>query len=420
MSTLVFIRSCPETGYQWYYQSRESGRFWVCGGGSPDGLRQELGEDHGRLCLILPGECIGSRRVAFVAKESRHLREAIPFQLEDGLLGDVEELHFAFGKQEDSTDSRGNEDAHVAVAWCNREWLKRQLEPLQAQGLELALAIAEPMLLGRNGGWALHLNDHLIAHIADGYGFSIEPELMVTALEFLLEQAGPPPRLQVSAPTAALLDQLRSALPPALSNVADFHCQSLPQRWDSLQGDSPGHGGEYREINLLQGEFAPRLPLLRWWQQWRGLAAMLLVAVTAWSVDGVLEIQQLKRQQALVQQQLETAFRSVVPEGLLVDARQQLRSHLLALDADTHYRGPVQFLASIAPALEEGAPVEIRGFSYHRDEGEVRLNCRAGSFTAIDQLVTRLQRHGLKPELVHANADSDGQRARIRIGWGHG
>jgi general secretion pathway protein L len=364
----------------------------------------------------LPGANIGNRIVPFVARESRHLQEVVPFQLEDGLLGDVEELHFAFGPWRYADGNAEGADARVPVAWCRREWLQDQLEPLRRQELELCLAIPEPLLLVRKSGWALHLEDHLIAHIDDGFGFSVEPELMTAALELLLQQMGAPDRVQVSAPTSGLLDQLRSALPPELAGIADFHCQSLTQRCVYLQTDPLNRAADFHELNLLQGEFSPRLPLARWWRQWRGLAAIMLVAVAAWSVNSLLEMQQLKRQQEQLQQQLETAFRSVVPEGLLVDARQQLRNLLLSLDAGTDYRGPIQLLASIAPALEEDASVEIKGFAY--DRGDVRLNCQAGSFTAIDQFLSRLQQQGLKPELVHSNADGDGQRARIRIGWG--
>ena len=31
-------------------------------------------------------------------------------------------------------------------------------------------------------------------------------------------------------------------------------------------------------LNLLQGDFAPRLPLARWWRQWRAVAALFAAA----------------------------------------------------------------------------------------------------------------------------------------------
>jgi type II secretory pathway component PulL len=49
---------------------------------------------------------------------------------------------------------------------------------------------------------------------------------------------------------------------------------------------------------------------------------------------------------------------------------------------------------------------------------DLRLNCRAQSFSAIEKLRGRLVAAGLAAELVHSSADGEGQQARFRISWG--
>ncbi len=367
---------------------------------------------------MLSGEHTGNRVVPFVARESRHLRAAIPFQLEDTLLGDIDDLHFAFGQWRFAAGPANGHDAEVAVAWCQREWLQRQIAPFAEHQLELASAVPESLLVVRECGWSLHLDEQLLCHIDHGFGFTIDPALTTESLALLLQEARKPSRLQLSAPTQERLEQLQAALPAAIRGMADCYCQTLVQRLAPLQPDSTHSAIEWSGLNLLQGAFAPRLPLARWWQQWRGLAAMLLVAITAWSTNSLLDIHQLRQQQAKLQEQIELTFRTVVPEGLLVDAEKQLRNRLLALGNDGNYQGPVGLLASIAPALAQDPSVELKGFSYNLRQGDVRLNCQAGSFTSIEQLLSRLQQQGLNAELVHSSADGEGQRARLRIAWG--
>lgn len=414
----MLIRPCIEKGYRWYYASAEACQGGFSGSGSLDKLRTELGEARVELWLMLSTDHTSTRIVPFVARESRHLRAAIPFQLEDTLLGDIDDLHFAFGQWRRAAGLASGNDAEVAVSWCQREWLQRQLAPFAEQQLELASAVPESLLLVRGSGWSLHLEDQLLCHIDHGFGFSIAPELMTESLELLLQQSGMPKNVQLSAASMERLEQLQAALPEALQGIAESHCQTLAQRLAPLQCDNFDGSPEWPALNLLQGSFAPRLPLARWWQQWRSLAAMVLFAITAWSTNSVLEIQQLKNQQTVLENQIESAFRSVVPEGLMVDAPKQLRNRLLELDAGSSYQGPVALLASIAPVLARDQTVELNGFAYNLRQGDVRLNCQAESFTAIEQLLSRLQEQGIDAELVHSSADGKGQRARLRIAWG--
>jgi type II secretory pathway component PulL len=103
---------------------------------------------------------------------------------------------------------------------------------------------------------------------------------------------------------------------------------------------------------------------------------------------------------------------------LLVDAEKQLRNRLQSLGSNSNYTGPVSLIARIAPIFEQDETIELRGLSYNQRQGDIRLNCRAQSFSAIEQLLARLQRSGLRSQLVHSSADGEGQQARFRIAWG--
>jgi type II secretory pathway component PulL len=144
---------------------------------------------------------------------------------------------------------------------------------------------------------------------------------------------------------------------------------------------------------------------------------MICLLLATWSLVTLLEIQQHRSQQRHTQAQIEMAFRSVVPRGVLVDAEKQLRNQLAGLDSDTDYTGPVALLARIAPLLENDAGIQLRGLTYNQRQRDIRLNFQAQSFSAIEQLLARLLQAGLQTELVHSSADGKAQQARFRIRW---
>ena len=46
------------------------------------------------IVLVIPGEKVVTTRAAYNAAEKRHFRQLLPYQLEEQIIGDVEDLHF--------------------------------------------------------------------------------------------------------------------------------------------------------------------------------------------------------------------------------------------------------------------------------------------------------------------------------------
>jgi general secretion pathway protein L len=413
----VLIRASGRGDYQWV---RLDAPAWIQSPSVTGNLAQlqgELGAQPGQLWLLLPGTQVNTRIVPFIVREHRHLRVAIPYQLEESIAGDIEQLHFAFGEWRRLAEPSGDNDATVAVAWCNRDWLKAQIAPFTEQALELHCVVPEPLLLQRKKGWALQLDETLRCHLDHGHGISIDAELLGPVLAMLCQQQEMPDSVTLTAPSPQLLEQLAGALPENLRGIAEQRCESL---WASLSpvGEFLAHSTEQAaEINLLQGEFARRLPLQNWWQQWRSLAATGLLALTIWSAGSVLDIAQQRRENVHLQANIESAFRTVVPAGVLVDAEKQLRNRLASLDASVAYNSPVALIARIAPLIGEDAGIVMRGLTFNQRLGDVRLSCSAPAFSNIEQLLSRLNASGLTAELVHSSADGGGQQARFLIRW---
>lgn len=419
MPSLVLIRAYPAGGYQWLCLDSGSDTPAEPRSGSLEQCEEELAGSAFQLCLLLPGDIVSTRLMPFARREHRHLRQAMPYQLEEFLAGDVEALHFALGQWRTAEQPQDDLDAVVACAWCDRAWLQQQLQAFAEHGLELSSVSTEPLMLQRDSGWVLRLEDTLWCHIDNGFGFALDSELATDALEILCHEHGVPTRLVLSAQSEPELQRLKQLLPQVLQGIAELRCESLWQSISPVSNNPVTHPSRSQpEINLLQGDFARRLPLAKWWRQWRSVAALLAVAVIAWSANSLVHIRQQRAQQQHFDMQIESAFRSVIPEGVLVDAEKQLRNRLASLGSNSNYTGPVELIARIAPIVQKDGSIEMRGLSYNQRQGDIRLNCRAQSFSAIEQLLARLQGSGLQAQLVHSSTDGEGQQARFRIHWG--
>lgn len=417
MPSQVLIRMHCSGIYQWWSPGFDPAGENPVAEGTLLELRAALGAGRHQLCLLAPGDRVSTRLVPYISRERRHIAQALPYQLEDLLVGDIEDVHFAFGKGRESPQPQGEEDAVMPVAWCDRQWLGEILLSFAEHDLELCHVVPEPLCLPRGQGWAFHQDDSLLCHIGNGHGFAVQPELAADVFAMLYQEHGAPDELLISAPGREGLDLLKRALPVKLQGLAS---EKLKTRWQVIAPQNANNGETVPgfELDLLQGEFGRRLPLAHWWKQWRGVAALLCVALLAWAANELMFIQQHHGEQARLQAQIEYTFRSVVPRGVLVDAEKQLRNRLVSLGGDTDYQGPVELLARIAPLVEQGDGILVRGLTYNMRQRELRLNCRAASFSGIEQLRGRFITAGLDAELVHSGADGDGQQARFRISWG--
>ena len=77
-------------------------------------------------CLALPSDRVRNLTVPVAPEEVKHLRRALPFMLEESLLEDVSELHFAHAPLRDGLQAVGI----VKRATIN-EWMEEMPEPLR-------------------------------------------------------------------------------------------------------------------------------------------------------------------------------------------------------------------------------------------------------------------------------------------------
>jgi len=244
----------------------------------------------------------------------------------------------------------------------------------------------------QEAAWTLALEQDLLhLHHGPGQGFSLELALAAAALQGLLADSAPPELITLLG-NEAQCAQLEAMLATVWAARADLSPAPVQKRyaalWDVLTDPASAR------LDLRQGEFACPLPWQRWWQQVRPVAVLAGVALLLQVSVQLLQLYQFNAHFREVQADITAAYRQVMPDGVLVDAEQQLRSQLGGQAA-----GPggsvLHVLGRVAPlvAAHDGMTIGRLGWQGARRELQMAISARSNS--DILALAAALQAAGL-------------------------
>jgi general secretion pathway protein L len=331
--------------------------------------------------------------------------------LEETVIGDVDRFHFALGPLDNGKTS---------VAYLEKAWLEDVFAQLGECGVEVTQCWSAPLTLPfesftavaentESDCWTLQMQGGVVmVRYAAQLGFSVDQEHASLALQLLLtaqKRVDQLPSIALRAASAAELQHLTELLPVVLQpQVIASEQVGLWQR--DYSGSS---------INLCQGEFSQRLPIERWWRSWRGVA-MLAAACFAVHISILLyQIYDFRHQNLVIRQQIEAAYRHVVPQGALVDAERQLSGLVRELQPAGQVGSVTNMLAKVLPAVAAQGAITLRNVQYLGDSGEMNLQLQSSEYDAIESLRAELEATGLRAELLGSSAQGQTHSARLKI-----
>lgn len=355
--------------------------------------------------VILPGSQVSTRRLEYSEKEKKHLRNLLPFQLEDSVVGDVEDLHFALASPRDGV---------ISVAYTDRVWLQAAFAELAALGVEVTHCWSAPLLLPlpapgvERPAWALGLyHNQLYVRYAPELGFSVDKTHAGIALLLLMEAqecVDILPELHLCAGDQASLAELVELLPGQVQDaVAD---QQVIDEW-ALEFNNAS-------IDLCQGEFSQRLPIERWWKMWQPIAFFAGVCLVVYLGVLMFEIYKLNAENLKIRQQIEASALTVVSK-VRGDAEKQISIMLRDLKPTTQSGSVMELLAVALPEVSGVPSVAVKGMSYAADPGDLNLNLQADSYSAFESLKNNIEAKGLKAEILGISAQGSQQTGRLKI-----
>ena len=330
------------------------------------------------------------------------IAQALPFALEDQLLGDPEQLNFSWWRE---TDNR------LSVAVTSRERLRAWTDALIQAKLRLKslcpVTLAVP--LAPDCWSAAFLGDELLVRRGTKSGFvcpaSVEnpPALLIAALqEATRDKRAPECLVLFHAPGGLRADawQSRLGVPVRIEK---------PSMWEATTEPQP-------PINLLARELAASVINLDALRPYLVAAVALLLWVIGSIAFDATEWWRLKRQHTQATNEMTRLLRDVFPEvKTVLDPAVQMQRSLEALQT-RQGAGNVDFLPLLARAtkvLRASPRVRVRGLRYA--DRALTLELTWPTPASPEALRAALEASGLHAELLAVTPRAGEVDGRVRL-----
>jgi general secretion pathway protein L len=203
-----------------------------------------------------------------------------------------------------------------------------------------------------------------------------------------------------------------------LPNWKDLHVPvTHGSTWDWRRATIPADA-----LNLLWGDFAPRLKVGEWWPILRPAVLILLAALCIEMLGANIEWAMLASEKRSLMQDMEHSYRTTFGESsMLVNAPLQMQRNLADLRHGAGLPDDGDFLPLLDAAsktLAGLAPGSLQ--SLHYESGRLDLDIRLAKSGDFPNLKRQLQTSGLKVQIADAHDAGNGAQARLSLMPGDG
>lgn len=379
------------------------------GDGSVQPVESASNEAHVIMCA--PGNQVSLYRVDIPPQAGRRWRQTVPYLLEEQLVGEAEEQHFALGARDDAAQT-------VDVAVTSHRRMKAWRDYLsglpQKGGWRV---IPEQLLLPwKPGSWTAVVEEgRILVRTGETNGFSVSPDEAGMLLQFAFTDAEENHR-----PKALNVYDLTGSFDLKTIEVPGLEIQQADGAKTSfLELASQGYSNP--PLDLLQGPYHTAhhkfSGLLRSFRIGLFLLAGILTVALAGSL---VERHRLESALAAATTEIRTLFTSSFPEiKRVVNPRFQMHQQLEMLRTTATF-GDAGFLGLISKTggvLKRTPGLVLESVSYK--EGSLDLRIAVQKLQAVSQVKAAIERQsGLRATIRSASSGEGGRVVgRLQVSW---
>lgn len=335
-------------------------------------------------------------------RSPRKIAQALPYALEDRLLGDPEALHFAWRRETSGS---------LSVAVTSRARLQGWTDRLTRAGIRPASICPATLLVP----WALDcwsvafVGSELLVRTGAVSGFVCPaeaeqpPALLVAAAQEALRQPNAPEALVVFQPAKGFsVDAWSAALGIQVRTETGTLWERLPD---------PG-----APINLLQGQFEPSSAVGASLRPYRPAAIVLALWLASSVALNITDWWRLKREHDALRKEMTSILMASFPETKTVldpAAQMQRAVDQLLARAGGDDRELVPMLNKVASALRASERARLRSLRYADASltAEIVFAAPGGS----DAFKSAIESAGLKAEVLSLTPRGPEMEGRVRL-----
>lgn len=350
------------------------------------------------IIVIVPAEDVLLTETKLPKMSRSRLIETIPFAIEEQLIDDVENLHFAI--------SESSIDGSVSVAIVARNKMQQWQALLQAWNIHanamlpacLALAFAQDT-------WHIAISENGIVRIGAVAGFACEKANLATYLNLALAN-------MPSLPQQIIIHNYTAQTMLPLLNVSVIVKEEFGSPEQMLE-DMARQAGNHLPLDLLQGSFSikkTRFPKLNnSWKTAVYLAAVFLALLFLYPAGSYII---LKKRESDLQQQIAQLYRQHFPQGKsMVAPKIRMEDKLHTLQGAMGENKLLLLLGYVGKGISQASGIQLKRFDFQNGQLTVELN--AATSKDFSSLNSFLMQQGL--QVKQQNAVLSGERVNATL-----
>lgn len=353
------------------------------------------------------------------SRSRRKLQQAVPFALEDDLAEDLDDLHFAMGKEQTvtATEPEGSGSptpSHVSlpVAVIGKDRLRAYLDRLTEAGIKPHVLMPDVLAVPyQDNEWGICIGEHsALIHTRPQAGFACDlenlPFLLETALNNGTARETPPSQIRIWNHNGSV---------PELNLDKEIQVDWVEPDGMPIATLAKGYKKDHH-INLLQGEFSYQQEYGKLLKPWRLPATLLLVLVVVAFTSNMIEYYRLKNQQDQLQQSMLDIYKQTFPEARNIpQPRSQMEAKLKELGAAGGSESPfLKLLNYVASQTSANPQIKINSLNF--TGSRLDLDLSVPELTTLDSLKQKLDQFtDITTELQSASTEGNKVSGHLRI-----
>lgn len=358
---------------------------------------------HHHITIVLPGEEILFLSAKVPGKNSQKIQQAVPYVLEDNVIDDVDELHFAISKA-----NNDNSDNQYHVAVINKHYFESIINQLENAGIQADVMTADYLLLIEKNTLFFDGKRVLFNGSELKFASTIATLDGVINLDDGLAENEGIKLIYCDKETDenSYLDELAENI-----NFKKERCDAHPLL--CLVKNISSEKG----INLLQGAYKKRKNWSQAGKTWLPVAVLFLVWLSVQGGLFIVDYISLSKQNKTLNTAITEVYKKTFPESRrIIDAKAQMQQKLTSLKKRKGQSGRsfTEMLSGSAAVFSGTKGLKIKSLRYY--DGRINLELQIASLQALDKLKDQLNKEkGYQVEIQNASSGKETVTARIQI-----
>ncbi|GAA4358889.1 type II secretion system protein GspL [Kangiella marina] len=351
------------------------------------------------VVLMLPAHRVKCFNEKTPTKNRKQLEKAIPYQLEEQILDNVDNQHFALG----SFDAQDR----LAINVVDKQYLAETLEQFKEVGVEPDFVISEAACLPYfNDAWSTLIEEQVFVRQEPNVFWSADKSLVEELLKLELQRD----ELSVSQAIRIYATEKQELNLDAVPGLATQY-EVIEDTFQFL-----AHNFDEAGLNLLQQEFSSQKKVQRNYGVWKLPAIAASVVCVLGIVYLVSHIIHLNQQYSNLEERTLAETKKIYPTLPLTTAKIQINNSYRSIGGDSGSETSFALLMDKAIKAMDARSINFTQMEYIASRGELSMDVSAESYDILTRSQRSLESSGLKASMRNASENGGVWSARITVG----